>query len=395
MANKFGFEQKDVKAEYKFLPKEYQDNKIGDVLNEKLPQTRPLTVETNTAINYPELTYNDIKGAKNLEAYNKYLESKGVNGLDRARALDDFRIIKSNVPIENKITSLTSKNPLLASLVNQMKGKKIKINEENLVDAYNSARKLLLHKYPLAETFSKDFEEADRYGLFGADNQTNFPEATKAMKFKDSKTGEEYTFNDIPLPEEFKQESWLGKIGIGSSIETIGDLIKEAPEKVKDLKQNMANPARILPFGSKGGVGLTIGDKLFTSSDALTKEQSLQNEAIYKLNQAAYGPNGASVLIDVSTTFLSKVIPGVNKIQAIREPVIDKSGKFVGFETNVYEINKNGTRKVTPVASLDAINNEFRKIAITTTDPFSVKGTSGSGADFNQTKAEASAEEEY
>lgn len=126
-----------------------------------------------------------------------------------------------------------------------MKSKGVKVTDQNLLTAYNSAQTLLKHKYPVAEAFNKDFEEADRYGILGLNENANFPETTKAMMFKDSETGERYTFNGIPLPKNLKSESWDWA---GDKFETIGDLVDKDPAKVINLKQQITNPVRVLPF---------------------------------------------------------------------------------------------------------------------------------------------------
>ena len=392
---KYGFTQTESDTSSKFLPKEYLAS--GKTLTPnplKLPQTRVLT--SGKGVEIPDLTIDDIKAAKSGGDYNKFLEEKGVPKLDRDRLGNDYRILSSKEPLANKIKSLSSSNPVIGSLVEAMTKAGANITEENLLAAYNSAQTLLKHKYPVAETFNEDFEKADRLGILGQDNIQNFPEATKAMMFTDPQTGERYSFNNLPLSESLENESWLGRIGIGKHIKTIGDLIEKDPEKVIALKQQMSNPVRILPFGNPGGVGINIGGKFYTSTSPLTQEETVQNDAIYKLNAASYGLNGGSKIIDVNQSFLKPIfeqdpsLSGIQKVQAQRNPIVDAHGNLLGFKTDVYEINKNGLRTSNkPITTLDNINNLYRSHARTSTDAFNVKGTGEGGEDFNETKTES------
>jgi len=392
---KYGFKQTESDTSAKFLPKEYLAS--GKTLTPnplKLPQTRVLTSEKGVEL--PDLTIDDIKAAKSGGDYNKFLEEKGVNKLDRDRLGNDYRILSSKEPLANKIKGLSKSNPVIGSLVEAMTKAGANVTEENLLAAYNSAQTLLKHKYPVAETFNEDFEKADRLGILGQDNIQNFPEATKAMMFTDPQTGERYSFNNLPLSESLENESWLGRIGIGKHIKTIGDLIEKDPAKVTALKQQMANPVRILPFGNPGGVGINIGGKFYTSTSPLTQEETVQNDAIYKLNAASYGLNGGSKIIDVNQSFLKPIfeqdpsLSGIQKVQAQRNPIVDAHGNLLGFKTDVYEINKNGLRTSNkPITTLDNINNLYRSHARTSTDAFNVKGTGEGGEDFNETKTES------
>ena len=392
---KYGFTQTESDTSSKFLPKEYLAS--GKTLTPnplKLPQTRVLT--SGKGVEIPDLTIDDIKAAKSGGDYNKFLEEKGVPKLDRDRLGNDYRILSSKEPLANKIKSLSSSNPVIGSLVEAMTKAGANITEENLLAAYNSAQTLLKHKYPVAETFNEDFEKADRLGILGQDNIQNFPEATKAMMFTDPQTGERYSFNNLPLSKSLENESWLGRIGIGKHIKTIGDLIEKDPEKVIALKQQMSNPVRILPFGNPGGVGINIGGKFYTSTSPLTQEETVQNDAIYKLNAASYGLNGGSKIIDVNQSFLKPIfeqdpsLSGIQKVQAQRNPIVDAHGNLLGFKTDVYEINKNGLRTSNkPITTLDNINNLYRSHARTSTDAFNVKGTGEGGEDFNETKTES------
>jgi len=390
-----GYRKQSVGTDYEF--NKDLDKSLGKTLTPnplKLPQTRVLTSEKGVEL--PDLTIDDIKAAKSGGDYNKFLEEKGVSKLDRDRLGNDYRILSSKEPLANKIKSLSSSNPVIGSLVEAMTKAGANVTEENLLAAYNSAQTLLKHKYPVAETFNEDFEKADRLGILGQDNIQNFPEATKAMMFTDPQTGERYSFNNLPLSESLENQSWLGRIGIGKHIKTIGDLIEKDPEKVTALKQQMSNPVRILPFGNPGGVGINIGGKFYTSTSPLTQEETVQNDAIYKLNAASYNLNGGSKIIDVNQSFLKPIfeqdpsLSGIQKVQAQRNPIVDAHGNLLGFKTDVYEINKNGLRTSNkPITTLDNINNLYRSHARTSTDAFNVKGTGEGGEDFNETKTES------
>lgn len=388
---KYGFTQTESDTSPKFLPKEYLAS--GKTLTPdplKLPQTRVLT--SGKGVELPDLTIDDIKAAKNSGDYDKFLKEKGVNKLDRDRLGNDYRILSSKEPLANKIKSLSNSNPVIGSLVEAMTKAGANITEENLLAAYNSAQTLLKHKYPVAETFNEDFEKADRLGILGQDNIQNFPEATKAMMFTDPQTGERYSFNNIPLPDNLSTSGVLGY----NMQSTIGDLIEKDPKGVISLKQQMSNPVRILPFGNPGGVGINIGGKFYTSTSPLTQEETVQNDAIYKLNAASYGLNGGSKIIDVNQSFLKPIfeqdpsLSGIQKVQAQRNPIVDAHGNLLGFKTDVYGINKNGLRTSNkPITTLDNINNLYRSHARTSTDAFNVKGTGEGGEDFNETKTES------
>ena len=391
-----GYRKQSVGTDYEF--NKDLDKALGKTLTTnpvELPQTRVLT-QTQGA-NLPDLSLEDIESFKSPDKLNKYLNDKNLPVTERQQFKDNVKHLFSPEPIEVRLATLSKNIPVLGSLITQMKSKGVKITDQNLLTAYNSAQTLLKHKYPVAEAFNKDFEEADRYGILGPNENANFPETTKAMMFKDSETGERYTFNGIPLPDNLSTSGVLGY----NMQSTIGDLIEKDPKGVISLKQQMSNPVRVLPFGTTGGIGITIGGKFYVSEDPLTREAKVQNDAIHKLNAASYGLNNGSKIINVKDSFLDPIFkndPSLSKIerlQAQREPIIDDKGNLLGFKTDVYEINKNGLRTSNnPLTTLDNINNLFRAYGMTTTDAFRTKTTGVSGEDYNKPTLETKNPEE-
>lgn len=362
----------------------------------ELPQVAPLGVAANTAFSRPELTMGDINQAKNGKDFEKFLAEKDPENKMSVTDRDDLRNIyrvlaKKDIPLEQKITSLTSKDPLLKSLVQEIKNNKIQLTENNLLTAYNSARKLLLHTHALGEINNEDITTADYNLLFGDPSKASIPEVTQAATFKNITTGKEYSFRDIPLPSNVIDE---GLFGIGRNV-TIGDALDDSPEKVKELKSVIANPVRILPFGNKGGYSITMGGDTYITNNAVSKEQQKENAAVYTLNTAFYGENGASKIINPKNTFLETLdeFKNVNKIQSQRKPLIDANGNFQGFKVYIYSINDKNQRSRYPLTDLDEINNYFRKHGRSKVDVTHQKIIDESGAYVNHPKEEQENEE--